>query len=147
MLYFTDKEIKSQTGWINCLKLQKACGNNEDLYSDQSEYKNLNSISKKKKKLGLPWWLRGYSIYLQCGGPGIDPWVGKIPWRRKWQPTPVFLPGESHGWKSLVGYSPWGRKESDTTEQIHSLISKIVFTLDLGIYIFKKWVKTFTFFL
>ena len=48
--------------------------------------------------------------------PGFDPWVGKIPWRRKWQPTPVFLPGESHGWRSLVGYSPWGRKESDMTE-------------------------------
>ena len=40
-------------------------------------------------------------------------------WRRKWQPTPVFLPGESHGWKSLVGYSPWGRKESDMTERAH----------------------------
>ena len=38
------------------------------------------------------------------------------PWRRKWQPTPVFLPGESHGQKSLVGYSPWGRKELDRTE-------------------------------
>ena len=45
--------------------------------------------------------------------------VGKIPWRRKWQPTPVLLPGESHGWRSLVGYSPQGRKESDTTERIH----------------------------
>ena len=44
---------------------------------------------------------------------------GKIPWRRKWQPTPVFLPGKFHGWKSLVGYSPWGCKESDTTEQLH----------------------------
>ena len=44
------------------------------------------------------------------------PWVRKNTWRRKWQPTPVFLPGESHGWRSLVGYSPWGRKESDTTE-------------------------------
>ena len=42
--------------------------------------------------------------------------VGKIPWRRKWQPTPVFLPGESHGQRSLVCYSPWGRKESDMTE-------------------------------
>jgi len=41
---------------------------------------------------------------------------GKIPWKRKWQPTPVFLPGESHGQRSLTGYSPWGRKESDTTE-------------------------------
>ena len=44
---------------------------------------------------------------------------GKIPWRRKWHPTPVCLPGESHGWRSLVGYSPWGRKESDTTERLH----------------------------
>ena len=47
---------------------------------------------------------------------GFDPWVGKIPWRRKWQPTPVFLPGESHGQRSLTGYSPEGCKESDTTE-------------------------------
>ena len=46
----------------------------------------------------------------------FDPWVGKIPWRTKWQPTPVFSPEESHGWRSLVGYSPRGRKESDTTE-------------------------------
>ena len=44
--------------------------------------------------------------------------VGKIPWRRAWQPTPVFLPGESRGQRSLAGYSPWGRKESDTTEQL-----------------------------
>ena len=46
----------------------------------------------------------------------FDPWVGKIPWRRAWQTTPVFLPGESHGQRSLMGYSPWGDKESDTTE-------------------------------
>ena len=39
-------------------------------------------------------------------------------WRRKWQPTPVLLPGKSHGWRSLIGYSPWGRKESDTTERL-----------------------------
>ena len=43
-------------------------------------------------------------------GPGFDPWVGKIPWRRKWQPSPVFLPGKSHRERSLVGYSPWGHK-------------------------------------
>ena len=59
------------------------------------------------------------SICLQCRRPRFDPWVEKIPWRRRWQPTPVLLPGESHGWKSLVGYNPWGRKESDTTEQLH----------------------------
>ena len=43
----------------------------------------------------------------------------KIPWRRKWQPAPVFLPGKSHGQRSLAGYSPWNRKESDMTEQAH----------------------------
>ena len=46
----------------------------------------------------------------------FGPWVGKMPWKRKWQPAPVFLPGESHGQRSLAGCSPWGRKESDTTE-------------------------------
>ena len=45
--------------------------------------------------------------------------VGKISWRRKWQPTPVLLPGKSHGWRNLVGYSPWGRKDLDTTERFH----------------------------
>ena len=44
--------------------------------------------------------------------------LGKIPWRRKWQPTPIFLPGKVHGLRSLVDDSPWGRKESDTTEQL-----------------------------
>ena len=53
---------------------------------------------------------------------GFDPWVGKIPWGKKCQLTPVFLPGESHGQKSLVGYSPWGHKESDTAEHIHTRI-------------------------
>ena len=45
--------------------------------------------------------------------------VGKIPWRRKWQPTPVFLSGKSHEWRRLAGYSPWGLKEYDTTEHIN----------------------------
>ena len=55
----------------------------------------------------------------QCRKHEFDPWIGKIPWKRKWQPIPVFLPGKSHGQRSLVGYSPWGRKESDTTERLH----------------------------
>ena len=50
----------------------------------------------------------------------FDPQVRKIPWRRAWQPTPVFLPGESHGQRSLAGYSPWGRKQSDMTEGLNS---------------------------
>ena len=62
-------------------------------------------------------------ICLQCNKHkrcGFDPWVGKIPWRRAWQPTPVFLPGESHRQGSFSGYSPWGRKESDTTERLNN---------------------------
>ena len=64
----------------------------------------------------LRWWLWRWRVHLQCRRPGFNPWVRKIPWRRKWQPTPVFLPGKSHGQRSLAGYSPWGRKESDTIE-------------------------------
>ena len=59
---------------------------------------------------------------LQCGWPGFDPGVGKIPWRRKWQPSPEFLPGEFHGQRILVGYSPWGHKESDMTERLTLLL-------------------------
>ena len=60
------------------------------------------------------WWPIQERIHLQCRRPGFDPWVRKIPWRREWQPTPVFLPGKSHGQRSLVGYKPRGCKESDT---------------------------------
>ena len=62
----------------------------------------------------LPWWLRWWRICLQCRRPRFDPWVMKIPWRRKWQPTLVFLPGKFHGQRSLMGYSPWDCKESAT---------------------------------
>ena len=65
--------------------------------------------------LGFPGGLHGKESACNCWRPGFDPCIGKIPWRREWQATPVFLPGESHGQKSLVGYSPWGCKESDMT--------------------------------
>ena len=71
----------------------------------------------------LPWLFPGgsdgKSVCLQCGRPGFHPWVRKIPCRKEWWPTPGLFPGKSHGRRSLIGYSPWGRKESDTTEQIH----------------------------
>ena len=71
---------------------------------------------------GLPWWLRGQRICLQHS----------IPWRREWLPAPVVLPGESHGQRSLTGYSPWGHKEPNTTErQTLSLISTMSTTLSL----------------
>ena len=70
--------------------------------------------------LGLPLWLSWWRIHPQCGRPGFDPWVGKVPWRRERLPTPVFWPGEFHGL-----YSPWGPKESDMTERLslHSVMS------------------------
>ena len=85
----------------------------------QSSDKVLKGLKLSTMIRGLPWWLRGESVCLQCRKPGFNPWVRKIPWRRKWQSIPVFLPGESHGQRSLVGYSPWGCKESDMTERLH----------------------------
>ena len=64
-------------------------------------------------------------IYLQCRRHrrrGFDTWVRKIPWRRKWQPTPEFLAGKSHEQRILAGYSPWGHEESDTTEWACSIL-------------------------
>ena len=69
--------------------------------------------------IGLLWWLRGKESTCQCKGLGFDPWVRKIPWRRKWQPTPVFLPGKSHRQRSLVGYSLSGCKRIG-----HNLVTK-----------------------
>ena len=54
-----------------------------------------------------------------AGDLGLIPELERFPWRRKWQPPPVLLPGKPHGQRSLVGYSPWGHKESDMTERFH----------------------------
>ena len=61
----------------------------------------------------------------------FDPWAGKTPWRRAWQPAPVFLPGESSGQRTMAGYHPWGHKESDRTEateravRTHTSVSRL----------------------
>ena len=57
----------------------------------------------------------------QCRRRRFHPWVRKIPWNRKWHPTPVFLPGEFHGQRNLVGYNLWGSKKSDATEQLSTI--------------------------
>ena len=75
-------------------------------------------ITPSQPTNGLPGGLSSQESTCQCRKGRFDPWVRKIPWRRAWQPTPVFLPGESHGQRSLVGYSPQGCKELDTTEQL-----------------------------
>ena len=72
----------------------------------------LNSVSRLP---GLPWWLGGKESTWKCRDVGFNPWVRKVPQRKKWQPTLVFLPEESHGQRYLVGYSPWGAEELDTT--------------------------------
>ena len=66
----------------------------------------------------FPWWLRRQRICLRCKRPGLDPSVGKISWRREWQPPPEFLSGKFHGQRSLVCQSPQSCKELDTTEQL-----------------------------
>ena len=73
-------------------------------------------ITKKFSK-----WTRHHISWFQTKQRhGFDPWVRKIHWRRKGQPTPVFVPGKSHGQRSLTGYNPWGHKESDMTEHVHA---------------------------
>ena len=78
-------------------------------------------MNPKGFDLHRPWWLRGKESACQCRRhrrQQFSLWVGKIPWRRAWQPTPVFLLGESYAQRSLVGHYPWGPKESDMTEVI-----------------------------
>jgi len=72
--------------------------------------------------MGPPGWRSGKQStcqYRRCKRHKFDPWVGKIPWKKKWQPTAVFLPGKSHEQRSLVACSPWSCKESDMTEHHH----------------------------
>ena len=85
-----------------------------------------------------------------CNAGDTDsiPGLGRFPWRRKWQPAPIFLPGKSHGQRSLVCYSPWGRKESDTTERLHfhflSLSHKLICLLllpHLKTHVIVSWTK------
>ena len=87
------------------------------------------------QQVELPRWLSGKKT-CQCRRHVFDPWVRKIPWRKKWQPTPVLLPGEFHGQRNLEGYSPWDYKESDMTvwlthfqrlEKYFPLMSSIAF--------------------
>ena len=65
-----------------------------------------------------PKWCSGKESTCQCRKHSFDPWIRKIPWRRKWQPTVVFLPGKSHGQEDLADYSLWSRKVLDTTEWV-----------------------------
>ena len=74
-------------------------------------YTNLHHFGCQRGPTGLPWWLSGKGSAFQCRRCRFDPWVSKIPWRRKWQPALVLLPGKSHGQKGLEGYSLWDCRE------------------------------------
>ena len=84
---------------------------------------SLKELAKALSLFVIPWWLRWERICLQCRRSGFNPWVRKVPWRREWLPTPVFLSGEFYGQRSLAGYNPQGHREADTTEQLSSTSS------------------------
>ena len=69
--------------------------------------------------MGFPGGSDGKASACNVGDSGSISGSGRFPWRRKWQSTPALLPGKSHGRRSLIGYSPWGHKESDMTERVH----------------------------
>ena len=71
---------------------------------------SVNKFVMEQSLRGLSWWLSGKESTWQCRRCEFNPWVRKSPWRKNWQPTPVFLPGKSHGQRYLAGYSPWGCK-------------------------------------
>ena len=91
-------------------------------YGDGAWHLSFDGRSRCTRKERASAWVMAAQWQRTCcqcrrrKGPGFNPWVGKILWRREWQPTPVFMPGKSLGKRILVGYSPWGHKESDRTE-------------------------------
>ena len=84
------------------------------------QYTRGTKTGELQHPMGLPRWLRWHRICLQCRRPRFDSWVRKIPWRRKWQLAPVFLPGEFHGQRILAGYSPRGSQRVRHDWAIHT---------------------------
>ena len=105
----------STPGLPYCRRILYQLSHREDCMKLNRIYFKMLYVSQR-----LPSGLSGQESACRCRRLGFDPWVQKIPWRRKWQPTPVFLPGKSHGQGSLEGYSSWGHKEPDTTERLNN---------------------------
>ena len=86
-------------------------------------------------------WCRGKESACQCRRckrGGFDPCIRKIPWRRAWQPSPVFLPGKSHRQKSLAGYSPGGQKSQDTNEQLSIAQQRQIIEGEIEVYTYAE---------
>ena len=109
---------KSECLQVDVSCIRKGSKKKKEVNSERTEW---FAIRNKPKQKNTDIWRPEGSLVeesaCQCRRCRFHPWVGKIPWRRKWQPTPVFLPGEFHAQRSLAGYSPWGHKKSDMTFQ------------------------------
>ena len=122
---------RAQAG-ANLLEQEGPCGRQQECLSQQPEsgvpetWKNISPQVMTREE-GFSRWFSGKELACQCRRlrrRGLDPWPGKIPWRKKWQLTPVFLPGKHHGQRSLAGYRPWDHKESDMTEWLSTHSSR-----------------------
>ena len=109
--------VQSTFSWLTCTYDRNVIG--PETIGNSKSVLTAKLISKSLVIPGFPGGTCGEKPACQSRRlqkPGFSPWVGKIPWKRAWQPTLVFLPGEPHGQRSLEGYSPWSRRELDTTE-------------------------------
>ena len=135
--YFTIFSLKSVSSVLNDLNCEiynriftttQIENNSTIIKIVTSNRKSISFYQLLKPDFGLPSWLRWSRICMHCKRPWFHPWVRKIPWKREWLLTPVFLPRESHGQRSLVGYGLWGRKGLDRSE---SNIFTFLFKQDL----------------
>ena len=104
-----------------CMEQQDFSNPRESLRSSTGSLhcqRNRLSVLDSKTSSGLLRWLSGKESTCQCRRCWFNPCVWKIPWRSKWLSTSIFLPRKFHGQRGLTGYKPWGRKESDMTEQL-----------------------------
>ena len=100
---------------------------------------SISTLNNMYSSKGISMWLSWKESACQCRRRGLDPWVGKIPWRRKWQPPPVFLPGKSHGQRNLVGYSH-GVGKSQTQLSTHAWRKGLIAPFDqCGVWSPKKF--------
>ena len=108
----SDERVRMAWTWFLCMQPQKQI-NPQNLSSGPPNVICICPlIDNWLNKYSTPF--PGDSVVKNPPANELDPWAGKIPWKRKWQPTPIFWPGKSHGQRSLVGYSTWGHKELDT---------------------------------
>ena len=111
--------LEGGEGPERCCRMSHMLATPSETSDRQGESSSVSSFMLSIRALGFLDGASGKEPACQCRRYrrcGFDLWVGKMPWRREWQPSPVFFPGETQRQRSLVGYSPWGHKELHTTE-------------------------------